>query len=415
MELPCLPTESPTTASSCSTDPLYDNCLPHAGRGRDRGFREMEKERKRERGGLCNPAVTGILHPPSPPGLAPAAAVVPTLGWGRDGRGGGRGTGVLPAHSRCSWVGLGRQGWDMGTNRAERGGERGGGGNKGAREVESVRQQQSPSPSHSDGDTHESALSVYDNLHAVTPAEDAAMETTVTFPTPQRFLRIPVPVSVLMDDGGVSGESSSWSSCEILLAGSSASNGPDQYQDQDPEPELDFNQDQEEPMFQLQPMIQPQPHRPDNFSHLQPLVPPPQASATHPEEPLQQAGSILVPGARVPPPLPVADPSASALRSLLTSLQQQIARQREEYEERIHSLEERNEALQGEVFDLRANLAQQRRWYSVVQAKILESERGRAAADLRNAALQREMEQFFDTFGELNNEAKKTEKIVRSF
>lgn len=193
-------------------------------------------------------------------------------------------------------------------------------------EVESVRHQQSPSPSHSD--THESALSVYDNLHAVTPTEDAAMETTVTFPTPQRFPRIPVPVSVLMEDGGVSGESSSWSSCEILLAGSSASNGPDQYQD------LDFNQD--EPTFQLQPLIQPQPHRPDNFSHLQPLVPPLQASAAHPVEPLQPSGPIPVPGARVPPPLPLADPSASALRSLLTSLQQQIARQREEYEERIH-------------------------------------------------------------------------------
>lgn len=39
--------------------------------------------------------------------------------------------------------------------------------------------------------------------------------------------------------------------------------------------------------------------------------------------------------ARVPPPVPLADPSASALRSLLTSLQQQIVRQREEYEERI--------------------------------------------------------------------------------
>uniref|UniRef100_A0A4W5LHS0 Rho GTPase-activating protein 24-like n=1 Tax=Hucho hucho TaxID=62062 RepID=A0A4W5LHS0_9TELE len=411
MELPCLPTETPTTASSCSTDPLYDNCLPHAGRGRDRGFREMEKERKRESGGLCKPAVTGILHPSSPPGLAPAAAVVPTLGGGRDGSGGERGAGVLPAHSHCSWGGLGRLGWDMGTNRGERGRERG--GNKGVQEVESVRQQQSPSPSHSDGDTHESALSVYDNLHAVTPTEDAAMETTVTFPTPQRFLRIPVAVSVLMEDGVVSGASSSWSSCEILLAGSSASNGPDLYQDLDPEPELDCSQD--EPMFQLQPLIQPQPHRPDNFSHLQPLVPPLQASAAHLVEPLQQAGPIPVPGARVPPPLPVADPSASALRSLLTSLQQQIARQREEYEERIHSLEERNEALQVEVFDLRANLAQQRRWYSVVQAKILESERGRAAADLRNTALQREMEQFFDTFGELNNEAKKTEKIVRSF
>lgn len=68
-----------------------------------------------------------------------------------------------------------------------------------------------------------------------------------------------------------------------------------------------------------------------------------------------------------------------------------------------------------EVFQLKANLAQQRRWYQAVQAKIAESERGRAAAERRNATLQREMEQFFDTFGELNNEAKKTEWIVKSF
>lgn len=39
----------------------------------------------------------------------------------------------------------------------------------------------------------------------------------------------------------------------------------------------------------------------------------------------------------------------------------------------------------------------------------------RAAAELRNATLQKEMDQFFDTFGELNNEAKKTEYIVKSF
>uniref|UniRef100_A0A1A8BJM8 Uncharacterized protein n=1 Tax=Nothobranchius kadleci TaxID=1051664 RepID=A0A1A8BJM8_NOTKA len=94
---------------------------------------------------------------------------------------------------------------------------------------------------------------------------------------------------------------------------------------------------------------------------------------------------------KTPPPVPLADPSASALRSLLTGLQQQIIRQREEYEARL------------------------RHWYQVVQAKIVESERARAAAELRNATLQKEMEQFFDTFGELNNEAKKTEYIVKSF
>lgn len=64
---------------------------------------------------------------------------------------------------------------------------------------------------------------------------------------------------------------------------------------------------------------------------------------------------------------------------------------------------------------MKTNLAQHRHWYQVIQAKIVESERARAAAELHNAMQQREMEQFFDTFGELNNEAKKTEYIVKSF
>lgn len=81
----------------------------------------------------------------------------------------------------------------------------------------------------------------------------------------------------------------------------------------------------------------------------------------------------------------------------------------------ITSLEQRNEELQVEVVRLKTNLTQQRHWYQVVQAKIVESERARGAAELRNATLQKEMEQLFDTFGELNNEAKKTECIVKSF
>lgn len=79
------------------------------------------------------------------------------------------------------------------------------------------------------------------------------------------------------------------------------------------------------------------------------------------------------------------------------------------------SLEQRNQELQVEVVQLKSNLAQQHHWYQAVQAKIAESESARAAAERRNATLQREMEQFFDTFGELNNEAKKTEWIVKSF
>lgn len=68
-----------------------------------------------------------------------------------------------------------------------------------------------------------------------------------------------------------------------------------------------------------------------------------------------------------------------------------------------------------EVVRLKTNLVQQRRWYQVVQTKIEESEKARTTAEVRNATLQREMEQLFDTFGELNNEAKKTECIVKSF
>lgn len=64
---------------------------------------------------------------------------------------------------------------------------------------------------------------------------------------------------------------------------------------------------------------------------------------------------------------------------------------------------------------MKTNLSQQRHWYQAVEDKITESERIRAAAEQRNATLQKEMEQFFDTFGELNNEAKKTEYIVKSF
>ncbi|KAL0974014.1 hypothetical protein UPYG_G00214260 [Umbra pygmaea] len=367
MELPCRSTDTPTTSSSCSTDPLYDNCLPLTRIGGNRGFMEMRKWEH------CNPPVTRALPPPTPPGLAPAVTSVPTLG-------GGRGTGTLPAHGPCSWGALGRQGWNTVADR---------GGREGEREVEaSVWTQQSPCPIDAgtpQSETHQSSLSVYDNLHAITPSKDVTMETIVTLPEPKGFPRIPA----LLEEGRNSGGSSSWSSCEILLAGSQASNGPEQYQDPDPGLGLQLT-------FQIQPM-----------THLQ--LTPLHAPAA------QQVGTPVVPAARIPPPLPVADPSASALRRLLSSLHQQIAGQREEYEERIRSLEERNEALQGEVFHLRANLAQQRHWYTMVQAKLLESERARVAADLHNVALQREMEQFFDTFGELNNEAKKTEKIVRSF
>ncbi|MBN3315424.1 RHG24 protein, partial [Atractosteus spatula] len=103
------------------------------------------------------------------------------------------------------------------------------------------------------------------------------------------------------------------------------------------------------------------------------------------------------------------------MHNLLSGLKQQMARQKEEYEAQIRSLEQRNEELEKEVRDLHSNLEQQRRWYSVAEIKMRNAERARADAERRNSMLQREMEVFFDTFGELTKEAKKTERIVQSF
>ncbi|XP_029020443.1 rho GTPase-activating protein 22-like [Betta splendens] len=401
MELHCLPTETPTTASSCSTDPLYDNCPPFAQLGWAR-----EKEMK---SGVVCPAVTRLPGPCSPPpGLAPAVAEVPTL------VGGGRGPGAWPDHSYCSWRGgLGGQasGAEMGPGvNSAGGGERGGerGGSWGREDRASLNQ--SPSPSQSE--EHRSALSLYDNLPDAVVAdlqEVSDMETDLQEPLEEQMYQAcgPEHIQGLMEDEGVSEEKSTWSSCEIILGESGLRNhdeisGEEKEQDQEPELDSDVKL-----MLNLQ-LLMPSPtHQASYPPSSQTGCQAPWSSVEEPEQ------SPRAP--RVPPPVPLADPSASALRSLLTSLQQQIVRQREEYEEKIIRLEQRNEELQVKVVRLTANLTQQRHWYQAVQAKIVETERTRAAAERQNATLQREMEQFFDTFGELNNEAKKTEIIVKSF
>lgn len=71
-----------------------------------------------------------------------------------------------------------------------------------------------------------------------------------------------------------------------------------------------------------------------------------------------------------------------------------------------NSLEQRNKELQSEMKDLHSKLGQQRKWYRLVEIKMRNAERARDDAERRNATLQREMEQFFDTFGELTNELK---------
>ncbi|XP_072301650.1 rho GTPase-activating protein 24-like [Eucyclogobius newberryi] len=89
--------------------------------------------------------------------------------------------------------------------------------------------------------------------------------------------------------------------------------------------------------------------------------------------------------------------------SLLVELQRQMARQREEYQVRIHRLERCNNVLERQIVVLRLTLEEQKRSKSVAETKIQQMEQIRADADRRNYKLQREMDKFFQTFGGKEN------------
>ncbi|XP_061477917.1 rho GTPase-activating protein 24-like [Rhineura floridana] len=114
-------------------------------------------------------------------------------------------------------------------------------------------------------------------------------------------------------------------------------------------------------------------------------------------------------------PLSSNDISTSSLQCHLVNLKQQMDRQKAEYETKLSSLEQRNKELQLEIKDLHSKLGQQRRWYRLVEIKMRNTERACEDAERRNETLQREMEEFFDTFGELTNEIKVPEQTSQSF
>lgn len=65
-----------------------------------------------------------------------------------------------------------------------------------------------------------------------------------------------------------------------------------------------------------------------------------------------------------------------------------------------YRLERCNDVLERQVAVLRASLEQQKRSQSVAEIKIRNMERAKADADFRNSTLQREMEMFFQMYGE---------------
>ncbi|CAL8400164.1 unnamed protein product [Boreogadus saida] len=127
------------------------------------------------------------------------------------------------------------------------------------------------------------------------------------------------------------------------------------------------------------------------------------ASCSGPSDVLLSTGSsevFLSSGSPEPQPTQ-AQAEAHKVRSHLAELKQQMTRQRTEYQATVYRLERCNEALEDQLAALCSRLEQHKRWHSLAEVKIRNVERARVDADQRNATLQREMEHFFKTFGEV--------------
>lgn len=74
------------------------------------------------------------------------------------------------------------------------------------------------------------------------------------------------------------------------------------------------------------------------------------------------------------------------------------------------SLEQRNLTLETEMMALHEELDQERKKFTMVEIKMRNAERAKEDAEKRNDMLQKEMEQFFSTFGELTVESRRPER-----
>ncbi|KAK3524036.1 hypothetical protein QTP70_017549 [Hemibagrus guttatus] len=261
--------------------------------------------------------------------------------------------GCLPS---TSWPGLGQCGWETERVLGDSGGS---------------------------SEAQDSTLSVYDNMLTGMQLDDCIEEGEAG-------------TGMVDLEGGtarMADSTSSWSSCEILLGDRGSGSGGTASPCHSSVCFPSFRSDLGE----------------SDLQH--PCSP---ASSTAPTDAPLSTGSseVFLPNASSDSQDP---PASQAIQCLVVGLRQQMARQKAEYEAKISRLERRNEALQGQVAGLRATLEQQRRHVSVAEIKMRNMDRARADADRRNAALQQEMEQLFDNFGELNSEARKTERIIQSF
>ncbi|XP_041830753.1 rho GTPase-activating protein 22 isoform X1 [Melanotaenia boesemani] len=89
------------------------------------------------------------------------------------------------------------------------------------------------------------------------------------------------------------------------------------------------------------------------------------------------------------------------LSSLVEGLKDELRKQKSTYEARIEKLEESSAALCAQMERLEQEMEQERKKQRMLEIKLRNSERAREDAENRNRLLEKEMEDFFSTLGDL--------------
>ncbi|XP_036403110.1 rho GTPase-activating protein 22 isoform X3 [Megalops cyprinoides] len=120
---------------------------------------------------------------------------------------------------------------------------------------------------------------------------------------------------------------------------------------------------------------------------------PPESSGETPEICISSAGCSEN-GTAPPVPPEVADACPKSLTNVVTELRDELKKQKTAYEIKIRKLEEASAVLE-------EDLDQARKRHRMLEIKLRNSERAREDAERRNLLLQKEMEEFFSTLGDL--------------
>ncbi|KAJ4945842.1 hypothetical protein JOQ06_023520 [Pogonophryne albipinna] len=96
------------------------------------------------------------------------------------------------------------------------------------------------------------------------------------------------------------------------------------------------------------------------------------------------------------------------LANMLTDLKQELKKQRTSYETCIQKLEESCSKYQSQVNRLEEELDQEKKKFQMLEIRHRNSERAHQDAENRNNLLQKEMEEFFKTLGDLTTGATRT-------